>query len=67
MGPLHTSSTPKVLEPEQAPPQGLGSQHEEEELWRALKEKSGFARGRRAACAKAQRCGKAEFGVWGAE
>ena len=62
MGPL---STPKVLEPERAPPQALGSQSEEGELWKALKEKLGFTGGRRAACAKAQRCGKAEFGVWG--
>lgn len=29
-----------------------------------MEEKLGFTRGRRAACAKAQRCGKAEFGVW---
>lgn len=40
-----------------------GSQCEEGALWRVVKEKPGFTGGRRAACAKAQRCGKAEFGV----
>lgn len=37
------------------------SQCKEGALWRAVKEKPGFTGGRRAACAKAQRCGKA---VW---
>lgn len=40
-----------------------GSQCKEGALRRAVKEKPGFTGGRRAACAKAQRCGKAEFGV----
>lgn len=55
--------TSEVLEPKGAPLQSWGSQCEEGALWRDMKEKLGFTGGRRPACAKAQRCGKAEFGV----
>lgn len=64
--PSSSVSTAKGSEPSgpcQVAGGSWGSQCEEGALWRVVKEKPGFTGGRRAACAKAQRCGKAEFGV----
>lgn len=58
-------STSKVSEPDGALPQGRNSKYEEGALGGGDSERSqGFTEDRRAACAKAQRCGKAELGMW---
>lgn len=66
---LQTSnvSTSKVSEPDGALPQGRSrsSKYEEGALGGGDSERSqGFTEDRREACAKAQRCGKVELGIW---